>query len=91
MGQTGLLEVHGDFRHPQTDLNPKPLTRKNQSRSDRIVLGLNFYPLSRRRPATSPASLIPNASVRGAWIFIRPLIQQVKPQALWISWILFLL
>ena len=43
MAHTGLLEVHGDSRHPQTNLNSKPLTRKNQSGSNDRCRKLNLY------------------------------------------------
>jgi hypothetical protein len=43
MARRGLLEVHGDFRHPQTNLNSKPLTEKNQSGSNNRYRKLNLY------------------------------------------------
>jgi hypothetical protein len=84
MTHTGLLEVHGDFRHPQTNLNPKPLTRKKSTRLQRSLLKIKLYAAQRKMSRDVSWVLIPNTAVRGAWKFIRLWILQANSQALWI-------
>jgi hypothetical protein len=71
MARTGLLEVHGDFRHLQTNINCRPLTKGNQRGSNDRFLKLDPTRPDSRRPEVSPGYLIPSTAVRGAWRFIR--------------------
>jgi hypothetical protein len=71
MAHTGLREVLGDFRLPQTNNNCKPLTKKNQRGPNDRSRKLNSTRPSSKRPETSPGYLIPNFAVRGTRKFIR--------------------
>jgi len=69
IARTGLLEVHGDFRHPQTTPTLSDLLRKINARPT-IVLEIKLYAAQLKTSETSLGYLIPDNAVRGAWEFI---------------------